>query len=85
MSGGGERLDCEAWAREQLLTVIQDEAWIDRFVEGSQTHAARRLHEMTAAAELLAELEVDSFMTEATVQKLVSMSASQPKAEVLTR
>jgi 3-hydroxyisobutyrate dehydrogenase-like beta-hydroxyacid dehydrogenase len=80
-----ERLDCEAWAREQLLTVIQDEAWIDRFVEGSQTHAARRLHEMTAAAELLAELEVDSFMTEATVQKLVSMSASQPKAEVLTR
>jgi len=73
-----DRLDCEAWTRDQLLTVIQDEAWIDRFVEGSRTHAARRLHEMTAAAELLAELEVDSGMTEATVQKLVSMSANQP-------
>lgn len=72
-----ERLDCEAWARDQLLTVIEDKAWIDRFVEGSRTHAARRLHEMSAAAELLAELEVASDMTGATVKKLISMSASQ--------
>lgn len=72
-----ERLDCEAWTRDQLLTVIQDEAWIDRFVEGSRTHAARRIHEMDAAAELLAELEVASDMTDATVKKLVSMSAGQ--------
>lgn len=72
-----ERLDCVAWTREQLLTVIQNEAWIDRFVEGSRTHAARRVHEMTAAAELLAELDLDSFMTQATVKKLVSMSTDQ--------
>jgi hypothetical protein len=31
---------------------------------------------MTAAADLLAELGVDSFMTQATVKKLVSMSAT---------
>lgn len=65
-----ERLDCEAWTREQLLTVIRDEALIDRFVEGSRTHAARRIDEMEAVAALLAEIGVASLMTQATIERL---------------
>jgi 3-hydroxyisobutyrate dehydrogenase-like beta-hydroxyacid dehydrogenase len=64
------RLGCEAWTREQLLTVIRDEHLIDRFIEGSQTHAARRIHEMDAAAELLAEIGVTPYMTRATIKRL---------------
>jgi 3-hydroxyisobutyrate dehydrogenase-like beta-hydroxyacid dehydrogenase len=69
-----ERLDCEAWTREQLLTVLRDESLIDRFVEGSQTHAARRVHEMEAAAELLTEVGVRPWMTNATIKQLEQLS-----------
>lgn len=65
-----EQLDCEAWAREQLLTVIPDEALINRFVEGTRTHAARRVHEMEAAATLLAEIGVAADVTKATINRL---------------
>ena len=69
-----ERLGCEEWAGEQLLTVIRDERLIDRLVEGSRTHAARRVHEMEAAAELLAEIGVASYMTNATIERLKKLS-----------
>lgn len=72
-----EQLDCEAWTREQLLSVIRDEALIDRFVEGSQTHAARRIHEMEAAAALLAELGVAGSMTQATIERLKKLVSGQ--------
>lgn len=64
------RLDCEAWAREQLLSVLREERLIDRFLEGSQTHAARRIHEMEAVAELLTEIDVAPYMTQATIKRL---------------
>jgi 3-hydroxyisobutyrate dehydrogenase-like beta-hydroxyacid dehydrogenase len=69
-----EQLDCEAWTREQLLTVIRDEMLIDRLVTGSRTHAARRVHEMEAAAQLLAEIGVTASMTEATIERLEALS-----------
>jgi 3-hydroxyisobutyrate dehydrogenase-like beta-hydroxyacid dehydrogenase len=68
-----ERLDCEAWARTQLLTVMRDESLIDRFMEGSRTHAGRRVHEMHAAAELLVGLGVASHMTNAAIQRLMDL------------
>jgi 3-hydroxyisobutyrate dehydrogenase-like beta-hydroxyacid dehydrogenase len=71
-----ERLECEAWTREQLLTVLRDERLIDRFVEGSRTHAARRIHEMEAAAELLIEIGVASYMTNATIERLEKLSTA---------
>ena len=70
-----ERLGCEAWTREQLLTVIRDESLIDRFVEGSRIHAARRLDEMNAAAELLTEIDIAPLMTEATIKRLEALKA----------
>ena len=68
-----ERLDCQAWTREQLLTVMRDESLIDRFVEGSRTHAARRIDEMNAAAQLLTEIEVAPYMTHATIKSLENL------------
>jgi 3-hydroxyisobutyrate dehydrogenase-like beta-hydroxyacid dehydrogenase len=69
-----EQLDCVPWTREQLLTVIRDEALIDRFVAGSRTHAARRIHEMEAAAALLAEIGVASYLTRATIERLETLA-----------
>jgi 3-hydroxyisobutyrate dehydrogenase-like beta-hydroxyacid dehydrogenase len=69
-----EWLACEAWTREQLLTVIRDERLIDRLVEGSHTHAARRVHEMEAAAELLTEIGVTPSMTNATIERLKKLT-----------
>jgi 3-hydroxyisobutyrate dehydrogenase-like beta-hydroxyacid dehydrogenase len=74
-------LECEIWAREQLLTALPDEKMIDRFVEGSRTHAARRADEMRAAAALLAELEVGSDMTDATLRWLEKLAAGQAEAK----
>lgn len=68
-----ERLDCEAWTREQLLTVLRDESLIDRFVEGSRIHANRRIHEMKAAAELLTEVKVVPLVTNATIKRLKTL------------
>ena len=47
-----------------------DEGLIRRLVTGAGSHAARRLHEMEATAELLAELGVDPVMTRSTVAHL---------------
>jgi 3-hydroxyisobutyrate dehydrogenase-like beta-hydroxyacid dehydrogenase len=67
------QLECEGWTRQQLLTVIPDEALLDRFVTGSRTHAARRVVEMQATTELLAEIKATSYMTQATVKWLTKL------------
>jgi len=48
--------------------IAADLAAADRFLTGSRVHTARRVVEMQAATELLAELEVSAYMTQATVQ-----------------
>ena len=68
-----ERLGCEEWTREQLLTVIGDETLIDRFIEGGRIHAARRTDELNAAVELLTEIKVAPLMTNATVKRLEAL------------
>jgi 3-hydroxyisobutyrate dehydrogenase-like beta-hydroxyacid dehydrogenase len=49
---------CEEWLREQLVTTLTgaDEALLDRWLEGSRLHAARRVEEMEASAEMLEDL-----------------------------
>jgi len=71
-----ERLGCQEWTREQLLTVIREEALIDRFVEGSRTHAARRTDEMNAAADLLTEINVAPLITKATIRRLEALKTN---------
>ena len=58
------------YARQQMMTILQDEAMIDRFVSGSKKHAKRRMHEMEAVVELLESIDVSPFTSRASVEKL---------------
>jgi 3-hydroxyisobutyrate dehydrogenase-like beta-hydroxyacid dehydrogenase len=53
---------CEDWMREEIIDVLTtaDGALLDRLLTGSARHAARRVHEVRDARELLTELGVES-------------------------
>jgi len=55
-----EAAGCEEWLRDDIATVLAaaDPSFLDRLVDGSRRHAARRIVEMEAACELLRELGV---------------------------
>lgn len=67
-----EREGLSSWLWENLVNEIAaaDKALLARLVRGSKTHAKRRLQEMEASAELLADLGQDPVMTRATVETL---------------
>ena len=65
-----DALDLAEYARAQLMTVLRDEAMIDRFVSGSVAHAKRRIHEMEAVVDMCDELGVSSFTSQASLMKL---------------
>ncbi len=65
-----EQLDLDDYAREQLLTILPNEAIIDRFVNGSRKHAVRRAREMEAVADLLGEIGVPAHTTAASITQL---------------
>jgi len=65
----------ETWGNIVDQLSAADEGLIRRLVTGTGRHAARRLHEMEATAELLAELGVEPIMTNATVARLRSVAA----------
>ena len=69
---GAERAGCTEWLWQNLADELSaaDGAVLARLVSGTGRHAVRRLHEMEAAAELLADLGVDPVMTAATVESL---------------
>ena len=52
---------CEDWMRAQIAEVLSgaDEALLERLLVGSERHATRRVHEMRAARDALAELDVE--------------------------
>ncbi|MDX1523966.1 MAG: DUF1932 domain-containing protein [Anaerolineae bacterium] len=68
-----ERLDLTDYARQQLLTLLPDEAMIDRMVSGSRAHAVRRTNEMEVVEALLDEIGVQPFTTTAAIQWLRSL------------
>ncbi|MDX1437081.1 MAG: NAD(P)-binding domain-containing protein [Anaerolineales bacterium] len=68
-----ERLDCEAWSREQIQAVLKDDGLLERLVSGSRAHAARRVHEMVAARELMVEVGVSPFIADAALQRLEAL------------
>lgn len=69
-----EQLGLEDYARQQLLTILSDEAMIDRFVQGSRDHAIRRRREMEAVAALLEEVGVVPRTTMAAIDQLKALS-----------
>jgi 3-hydroxyisobutyrate dehydrogenase-like beta-hydroxyacid dehydrogenase len=58
---------CEDWLHEDLAGVLGNASpeLLDRLVDGSRTHAARRLHEMLAASDMLRDLHVEPRISEA--------------------
>jgi 3-hydroxyisobutyrate dehydrogenase-like beta-hydroxyacid dehydrogenase len=63
-----ERLGCEGWAYADIehSLIEADAALLRRLIEGSRTHAERRVEEMAAAAEMLTELGVEPRIASAT-------------------
>jgi 3-hydroxyisobutyrate dehydrogenase-like beta-hydroxyacid dehydrogenase len=73
----------ETWDNIVGQLTAADEGLIRRLVTGTGRHAARRVHEMEAAADLLAELGVEPIMTNATVARLRTVAADASAATVL--
>jgi 3-hydroxyisobutyrate dehydrogenase-like beta-hydroxyacid dehydrogenase len=71
----GENFGMQSYIREQINSVIGgNDELIDRFVEGSKTHALRRMHEMEAVVEMLQEKGLDPIVSRGTrdnLQKLI--------------
>ena len=65
-----EALTMSEFARAQMMTILRDEAMIDRFVNGSIKHARRRVHEMEAVVEMLNSIGVSAFTSHAAMQRL---------------
>lgn len=70
----GKAFELEQYIREQISSVIGgNDALIDRFIEGSKTHAERRIHEMEAVVQMLEEKKMQSIMSGATKQNLINI------------
>ena len=74
----GERLGCEDWLRADIGATLAaaDASLLDRLMEGSRAHAARRVEEMAAAVAMLEELEVEPRIASASEAWLRSLAGS---------
>jgi 3-hydroxyisobutyrate dehydrogenase-like beta-hydroxyacid dehydrogenase len=68
------------WLEEEIAAVI-GEPLLERLVQGSRRHAARRVDEMEAARELLLELGVEPRIAAASAAVLAELAASEPMGE----
>jgi len=77
----------EDWMEGQIQAVLKTPGEARRFDNGTRLHAERRLHEMEASLELLAELGAPTTVTEATVANLrrLRREAGAQHAEPLSR
>ena len=76
----GKSLGLEPYIREQILSVIGgNDALIDRFLEGSRTHALRRSHELEAVVAMLTAQQVEPVMSRATLTSLENLIEQNQK------
>lgn len=67
----GKAFGLEDYIRSQIHSVIgKDDPLINRFLEGSRTHAERRIHEMEAVVSMLQSADLSSFVSQAAVENL---------------
>jgi 3-hydroxyisobutyrate dehydrogenase-like beta-hydroxyacid dehydrogenase len=71
-----EAADRGGWLRGEIAAVI-GEPLLERLVEGSRRHAARRLDEMDAACELLLELGVAPRVAAASAEVLADLASAE--------
>ncbi|TAE22985.1 MAG: NAD(P)-dependent oxidoreductase [Cytophagales bacterium] len=75
----GQSFGLEPYIREQIGSVIGGNDpdvgrdLIDRFLEGSKTHALRRSHELEAVVEMLEARSVEAVMSRATLTSLKNL------------
>ena len=72
---GAEAAGCEAWLRGDIASTLEsaDVSLLDRLVDGSRRHAARRVEEMEAACELLRELGVEPRVASSAAAQLAEL------------
>jgi 3-hydroxyisobutyrate dehydrogenase-like beta-hydroxyacid dehydrogenase len=68
-----EAAGCADWLADEIAEVI-GRPLLDRLLEGSERHAARRVDEMVAASELLRELGVEPRIAEASAALLTDLA-----------
>ncbi len=67
----GAHFGMEDYMRTQIHSIIgENDALIDRFLNGSRTHAKRRMHEMEAVVEMLEGEGLDAIMSKGAVKNL---------------
>lgn len=67
----GATFGMESYIRSQISSLVDGgDAVIDRFVDGSRTHAERRMHEMNAVVDMLSAHQVEPLMSRATRDSL---------------
>jgi hypothetical protein len=66
-----------AWLEREIAAVIGEQL-LERLVEGSRAHAARRVEEMHAARALLLELGVEPHVTTASTAVLAELTEVVP-------
>ena len=72
----GKALGLEDYIRAQIGSLIGgDNALVDRFLEGSKTHALRRSHELDAVVAMLTDLQLEPVMSKATLKSLQTLIA----------
>jgi 3-hydroxyisobutyrate dehydrogenase-like beta-hydroxyacid dehydrogenase len=71
---------CEPWLRADIAATLTgaDEALVERLVVGSHAHAARRVHEMEAAAALERDLGLEPRVAEAAAALLRGLARLDP-------
>lgn len=68
-----EAADCADWLADEIATLI-GRPLLDRLLAGSEQHAARRVDEMEAAAELLRELGIEPRIASASASLLSDLA-----------
>jgi 3-hydroxyisobutyrate dehydrogenase-like beta-hydroxyacid dehydrogenase len=74
----GRAFGMEGYIRSQISSLVSGgDAVIDRFLEGSRTHAERRMHEMDAVVEMLGAHRVEPLLSRATRDSLKALVEEQ--------
>lgn len=69
-----QTMGLEKYMRNQISGLIGgNDAMIDRFIEGSKTHALRRSHELEAVVSMLRNHDVEPVMSQATLRSLQNL------------
>jgi len=70
--------ECREWLEGELAAVIGEEL-LQRLVEGSPVHAARRVEEMEAASALLRDLRIEPRMADASGAALAALAEGRER------